>query len=165
MMHEADGHPSLSTAVESAILSQSGPGLRVNWQRRASIQTVNRLVTRMSLQRWTMLTAASLMLAVPTPAQSQQLAPRGVTRHDNAVAADTLLTTAPEANGSRLVGAANGALIGAGVGAFGGFFTAAVLSSRARDHSEDGLAFIALATVGAFVGLVSGAIIGAVVAR
>jgi hypothetical protein len=117
-----------------------------------------------------MLTAVSLVLSVAAPAQSQRLAPSGVMRHDNPVAADTLSTSAPEADGSRIEGAAHGALIGAGVGAVAGLFTGAVLSARESDHSEvgfayNGLAYIALATVGAFIGLVGGAIIGAVVAR
>jgi hypothetical protein len=43
--------------------------------------------------------------------------------------------------------------------------TALVLSASATDHSEDGLAYFALATIGAFVGLVGGAIIGAAIAR
>jgi hypothetical protein len=119
----------------------------------------------MLFQRWTMLTAVGLVLTVATPAHSQRLAPSGLIRHDNTVAADTLLSTAPAVEGSRLVGAAHGALIGAGVGAVAGLFTGVVLSASATDQSENGLAVLALGTIGAFVGLVGGAIIGAAVGR
>jgi hypothetical protein len=110
------------------------------------------------------LAAIALVLAA-APAPAQRLAPSGVTRHDIPLRADTLSSTASKEEGSRLVGAAHGALIGAGVGAVGGLLTAVVLSTSVTDHSEDFIAYVALTAIGTLAGLVGGAIIGAVSAR
>ena len=63
------------------------------------------------------------------------------------------------AEGSRVVGAAHGALVGAGVGAVAGLVVMALTPHS--DHSEDAIGYIVGAAGGAFVGLLVGAAIGA----
>jgi len=61
-----------------------------------------------------------------------------------------------------IVRIANGALIGAGIGAGAGIIVALVdtQSGSVTDHSEDGLAYIAFGAFGAFLGLIVGGIVG-----
>lgn len=60
--------------------------------------------------------------------------------------------------GSRVNGAAHGALVGAGVGAVAGIVVMALTPHS--DHSEDAIAYVVGAAGGAFVGLLVGALIG-----
>jgi hypothetical protein len=73
--------------------------------------------------------------------------------------------TVPPARHSTIEYVSRGALIGAAVGTVVGLGTAVVLSQDATDHSEDGLAYLALGTFGALIGLLGGAIAGAVMAH
>ncbi|MEP6730013.1 MAG: hypothetical protein ABJE10_05225 [bacterium] len=116
------------------------------------------------MRRITIATLITLVISA-TPASSQQLAPSGATVYHVVDTARATTDSLGKEEGSRVVGAARGALIGAGVGAFSGFITVAILTGSERNHSEDGLAYMILGTLGAAVGLVSGAIIGAVTAR
>jgi hypothetical protein len=74
-------------------------------------------------------------------------------------ASDQVVSDTTQSRASRT---ARGALIGAGIGAGTGFVAAIIATNKASvtDHSEDGLAYIALTAFGALVGLVVGGIIG-----
>jgi hypothetical protein len=68
----------------------------------------------------------------------------------------------PGSDSTRTVSVSHSALVGAGIGAGGGLLAGIIAthSSGVTDHSEDGLAYIALISAGALVGLVTGTIVG-----
>jgi hypothetical protein len=72
------------------------------------------------------------------------------------------LVHSSDSTSSRASRTARGALIGAGIGVAAGVVAAFIETHKksVTDHSEDGLAFIALCTLGALVGLVVGGIAG-----
>jgi|1185.fasta_scaffold781055_1 hypothetical protein len=67
-----------------------------------------------------------------------------------------------DSTSDRITSTANGALIGAGVGAAAGLIGAFVATHQAKvtDHSEDGVALVVFVSFGAFVGLLIGGIVG-----
>lgn len=99
---------------------------------------------------------ASLSLAFNAQAQSISSAHLGVNAR----------TRAPEvqrdSTDPAIVRIANGALIGAGIGGAAGLITAFVMThdGSSHDHSEDGMAYIAVTAFGAFLGLIVGGIVG-----
>jgi hypothetical protein len=67
-----------------------------------------------------------------------------------------------DSTATRATRTARGALLGAGIGAATGIVAALIATNQANvtDHSEDALAYIALASIGALVGLLFGGIVG-----
>ncbi|HST07518.1 MAG TPA: hypothetical protein VLJ83_05065, partial [Gemmatimonadaceae bacterium] len=61
---------------------------------------------------------------------------------------------------SGAVGMANGALIGAGIGAALGLIASPILNAQSSDHSEDAMTYVVVPAFGAFLGLIVGGIIG-----
>jgi hypothetical protein len=115
--------------------------------------------------KWTVIAALVALVVATTPLAAQRIAPSGATNHSTAATTEARPDTVTAAEGSRVVSGAKGALIGAGIGAAGGLLLGVIATSDARDHSEDALAYMVLGTLGAFVGLIGGAIIGAVTAH
>jgi|SRR5689334_3406596 NhaP-type Na+/H+ or K+/H+ antiporter len=99
---------------------------------------------------------ATLLVAFSAQAQSISSARLGVNAQTRAPVAQS------DSTDPAIVRIANGALIGAGIGAGVGIIVAAfdTHSATVTDHSEDGLAYIAFAAFGAFIGLVVGGIVG-----
>jgi gas vesicle protein len=52
------------------------------------------------------------------------------------------------------------ALVGAGIGAAAGLVVSPILNAQNSDHSEDGMTYIVLMSFGAFIGLITGGIVG-----
>ena len=103
---------------------------------------------------------AITLLITARPASAQYLSSAGLQSratadHGGARAFDPGVV----ADGSRLAGAAHGALIGAGIGAGAGVIVIALTPHS--DHSEDAIGYFLGAAGGAFVGLIIGAAIGA----
>jgi len=55
---------------------------------------------------------------------------------------------------------ANGALVGAGIGAALGLVAAPIVNAQNSDHTEDAMTYVLLPTFGAFLGLIIGGIVG-----
>jgi hypothetical protein len=104
------------------------------------------------------------LVSAAHPASAQYATPVGVRR---SVASSELSRvthrSAVVAEGSRIVGAANGALIGAGIGTALGLIVAAVPAHG--DPTETTMDYIVAGTYGAFFGLIIGGTIGALRAR
>lgn len=62
--------------------------------------------------------------------------------------------------GERAVRIANGALIGAGIGAAIGLIASPIVNAQNGDHSEDAMTYVVLPAFGAFLGLIFGGIAG-----
>jgi hypothetical protein len=106
-----------------------------------------------------------ISLACARPVAAQYISPAGLPRpaasRDVSPMQFASSTAAPQS--SRTVGAAHGALVGAGIGAAAGLIV--IAATPHSDHSEDAMGYIVGAAGGAFVGLIVGGIIGAVRAR
>jgi hypothetical protein len=64
------------------------------------------------------------------------------------------------ATGGRAVRIANGALIGAGIGAAIGLIAAPIINAQNGDHTEDAMTYAVMPAFGAFLGLIFGGIAG-----
>ena len=85
----------------------------------------------------------------------------GVRRDGEARADGTAHSGSVKSSGQRgAVGMANGALIGAGIGAAIGLIASPILNAQNSDHSEDAMTYIVLPAFGAFLGLIVGGIVG-----
>jgi hypothetical protein len=62
--------------------------------------------------------------------------------------------------GGRAVRIANGALIGAGIGAAIGLIASPIVNAQNGDHTEDAMTYVMLPAFGAFLGLIFGGIAG-----
>jgi hypothetical protein len=60
----------------------------------------------------------------------------------------------------RAVRIANGALIGAGIGAAIGLIASPIINAQNGDHTEDAMTYVVMPAFGAFLGLIFGGIAG-----
>ena len=110
----------------------------------------------------TVLFSLALLTLVSASAGAQRrsslVAGIGSTRDSvRSTAASVSLSRATEGRAVRI---ANGALIGAGIGAAIGLIAAPIINSQNGDHTEDGMTYVVMPAFGAFFGLIFGGIAG-----
>jgi hypothetical protein len=99
-------------------------------------------------------------LASPSAASAQRQSAAGIQRLSASTERIDAVTVGPRAvSAASARGVAHGALIGAGVGAAAGLLVAAIAPHSSS--ADNGEAYIAFGAIGAFVGMVAGAAIGA----
>jgi Kef-type K+ transport system membrane component KefB len=84
----------------------------------------------------------------------------GIGAAPHSPASKTAASPRAHAEGDRAVRIANGALIGAGIGAAIGLIASPIVNAQNGDHSEDAMTYVVLPAFGAFLGLIFGGIAG-----
>ena len=111
-----------------------------------------------------LLTVALPGISLAPIAQAQQTASMrlGVTVVRDSARIVVAQRAAADSTSSRLVNTMRGALIGSGIGAAAGVIVALIetQAGSVTDHSEDALAYLTFATIGALIGYLVGGVVG-----